>query len=260
MSKRGLWQDNVAAIRIWRVWALMGWLDVLQRYRRSTLGQFWLTISMMLAILALGFLYAHLFKTDTRTFIPFLGIGFVLWGLISTSINDGCGAFIANGALIRQIQLPFFFHVYRLMWRNTVIFMHNAVIIIGLLLYYEISPSFTTLMFIPGLLLLLMNLIWINLVLGMISARFRDVTMIIQNIIQVSFFITPINWKPEMLAERAYLNDFNPFFHALEVVRGPLLGSFPERSFYIMSFALIIGVTVTSLFYQRYQSRLAYWL
>jgi len=215
---------------------------------------------MMIAILALGFLYANLFKTDTRSFIPFLGIGFVIWGLISTSINDGCGAFIFNSALIRQIHLPFFFHIYRLLWRNVVIFLHNAVIIIGLLIYYEITPSLTTLMVMPGFVLLVMNLVWISLVLGMISARFRDVVMIVQNIVQVSFFITPINWKPEMLAERSYFNDFNPFFHALEVVRAPLLGQFPAKSFFVMLIALVFGLIVTSVFYRRFQARLAYWL
>ncbi|WP_246149434.1 hypothetical protein [Skermanella pratensis] len=51
---------------------MLGWLDIRQRYRRSVLGAFWLTISMGIMVMALGTLYASLFRMDTSDFIPFI--------------------------------------------------------------------------------------------------------------------------------------------------------------------------------------------
>ena len=255
-----MWDDIRLALENWPVWMMMGWLDIRQRYRRSALGQVWLTLSMLIAVLALGFLYGHLFKVNTHEFIPFLGIGFVLWGLISTAMNDGCTTFIHSAPMIRQVKLPLFFHVFRQLWRNFVIFLHNGIIIVGLMIYYSIAPTTHIFWALLGMVLLLLNLAWIGMLLGMLAARFRDVPLIIQNLVQVSFFVTPINWRPEMLGERAYLNDFNPFFHALEVVRAPLLGQTPVLSMCVMATSLVIGVVIASLFFRRFQSRVAYWL
>lgn len=260
MRNNSLSSDSLKALENWPVWTMMGWLDIRQRYRRSVLGQFWLTLSMLIAILALGFLYGHLFKVDTHEFIPYLGIGFVLWGMISSTVNEGCTTFINSAPMIRQVKLPLMFHVFRLLWRNVVIFAHNAIIIVGLMFYYEISPTLNIIWVMVGLILLVLNLSWISLLLGMLAARFRDVPLIVQNLIQVSFFITPINWKPEMLGQRAYLNEYNPFYHALEIVRAPLLGQAPILSMNVMAAMLLAGTFVTALFYRRFQSRLTYWL
>jgi ABC-type polysaccharide/polyol phosphate export permease len=260
MKNNMVWEDVALAWASRPVWLMMGWLDLRQRYRRSVIGQFWLTISMLIAVLALGFLYGHLFKVDTHEFIPFLGIGFVFWGLISTSLNEGCSTFINSAPMMRQVKLPLFFHVFRQLWRNSVIFAHNAIIIVGLMVYYAIIPTPNLLWMAVGMGLLLLNLAWISLLLGMLSARFRDVPLVVQNLVQVSFFVTPINWKPEMLGEMAYLNNYNPFFHALEVVRAPLLGHAPLLSIIVMCVFLLVGTVVTSLFYRRFQSRVTYWL
>src|SRR3978361_160020 len=67
--------DVVAGMRAWRLWTKMGWNDILQRYRRSLLGPFWLTASMAIMVIALGLLYAELFRTPIHDFLPFICVG-----------------------------------------------------------------------------------------------------------------------------------------------------------------------------------------
>jgi ABC-type polysaccharide/polyol phosphate export permease len=45
----------------WQLWSMLGWNDIHQRYRRSALGPFWITISMAIFIVLLGFIYSKLF-------------------------------------------------------------------------------------------------------------------------------------------------------------------------------------------------------
>src|ERR1700686_2821463 len=86
--------EVLGGFRAWRVWTILGWDDIRQRYRRSVIGPFWITLSMGIFILVLGVIYSRLFHTDLQTYLPYLTVGFVVWGFISASANDSCIAFI----------------------------------------------------------------------------------------------------------------------------------------------------------------------
>ncbi|WZB62546.1 hypothetical protein WJ970_03120 [Achromobacter xylosoxidans] len=60
--------------------ATLGWQDVRQRYRRSMLGPFWLTISMGVMIGTIGLVFGQIFKAPTEEYLPFLAVGLILWG------------------------------------------------------------------------------------------------------------------------------------------------------------------------------------
>ncbi len=72
--------DLKDGVRLWRLIWTLGVSDIKLRYRGSTLGPFWLTISMGVQVAAMGFLYADLFHTDIHTYLPYLTISIVLWG------------------------------------------------------------------------------------------------------------------------------------------------------------------------------------
>ena len=250
--------DGARAVYLWR---MLGWQDVRQRYRRSKLGPFWLTISMGVLVTTLGVLYAALFKIDVADYLPFVAIGFIVWGLISGLINDGCAAFIGAQSIIKQVNLPLSIHVYRVVWRNCINFAHNFVIFIVVALAFAIWPGWIGLLALPGLALICLNGVWVGLLLGLVSARFRDVPQIMASIVQVAFFLTPIIWKPELLPDRALIITLNPFFHSLELVRAPLLGQAPEPISWIETLGITaLGWLVTLLMYRRYRWRIVYWV
>ena len=95
-------QDIIGGACAFRLWGMLGWQDIRLRYRRSTFGPFWLTVSMGALVGGLGVLYAGLFKVDVADYLPFIAAGFVLWGLLSDQINEGCTVFIdAEGIISR---------------------------------------------------------------------------------------------------------------------------------------------------------------
>src|ERR1700722_420531 len=87
-------QEIVAGFRAWPVWVLMGWDDIRQRYRRSVIGPFWITLSMGAFILVLGVIYSRLFHVELHSYLPYLTVGYIVWGFISAAANDTCIAFI----------------------------------------------------------------------------------------------------------------------------------------------------------------------
>ena len=253
-------QDVVEGACAFRLWGMLGWQDIRQRYRRSTLGPFWLTISMGALVGGLGVLYAGLFRMDVADYLPFVAAGLIIWGLLSGLITEGCAAFIGAEGIIKQVNLPLSVHVYRVVWRNLIVFAHNVAIYVAAAVIFSIQPGWTGLLVLPGLALLCLNGVWMGLLFGLVSARFRDVPQIVASVVQVAFFLTPIIWKPELLPDRAFVLDLNPFFHLVELVRAPSLGQAPGLvSWFAAAGITLGGWLVTLLMYRRYRWRIAYW-
>ena len=241
---------------------LLGWQDIKQRYRRSMLGPLWLTISTAVMVIALGYVYAAIFRQSLNDYFPYLAAGLVIWSFISGTIVDGCQTFIASEGIIKQIRVPFFAHVMRVIWRNMIVLGHNAIIIVVVVvLFASAQDPFVLLMFIPGLALVVLSAAWVTLLIGMICARFRDVPQIIANVLQLMFFLTPIIWQPGVLPGRQRVIYWNPLYHFVEVIRAPLLGKMPAAETWLA----VIGVTalgwlLTLYFFTQFRRRIAYWL
>lgn len=254
--------DLVEGARVTHLWGRLGWQDIRRRYRRSTLGPFWITISMGMLVAVLGTLYGGLFKVEATNYVPYLTLGFVIWTLVNGLITDGCTAYVAASNIIQQARLPLSVHVYRVVWRNLIIFFHNAVIFVVVAIIFMVWPGWTGLLAIPGMVLLCVNGVWVGMLLGAFAARFRDIPPIVASIVRIAFFVTPIIWMPELLPNRAVLPmNLNPFFHVLEVVRAPLLGELPSAvSWLAMIGYTLVGGAATFVIYVRYRWRIAYWV
>lgn len=242
---------------------MLGWQDVKQRYRRSKIGPFWLTLSMGIMILALSIVFSSVTNVPSKDFIPYLAAGIIVWTFISTVLTEGCLAFINSEQLMKQLPIPYITHIYRVIWRNLIIMAHNFIIMPLLFLFFFRSLTVDVLLLIPGLFLIVINLVWITLMLAILCTRFRDLTQITSSLVQILFYITPIIWIPSMLSGRKNLifTTFNPFYHLIEVIRAPLLGvSVGYISWVYLVILAIVGWIMLIFLYGKYKNRIAYWL
>jgi ABC-type polysaccharide/polyol phosphate export permease len=264
ITKKGL---RLALDDLWdgffsfRIWGMMGWNDVRTRYRRSLLGPFWLTISTAVMVGCMGPLFAKLFNQDIGSYLGFLAIGFVVWQLISQSMTDGCNAFIVSDGFIKQIKLPLSVYVLRVVWKNIIIFGHNLVVIVVVFLFLPPAFSPAILLFPLAVATLAINAVWVSLTLGMLCARFRDIPQLVTNLVQVAFFLTPVMWQPRMLGRHVWTVDLNPFYHFVEIIRGPLLGAaFNWVSWTAVLVITLLGYGFTIALYSRCRARIAFWV
>ncbi|WGR90765.1 ABC transporter permease (plasmid) [Bradyrhizobium sp. ISRA443] len=257
---RGTVGDLREAVSRWPLWSRLAWQDVLLRYRRSIIGPFWLTLSMGFTVAALGGVYGDLFGIGLIDFLPYLTAGLLVWGLIQACISEGCQTFIEGEWIIRQMNVPLLMFPLRVVCRNLVIFAHNLVIYVAILLIFPVHVGWGVLAAIPGLFLLLLNAAWCATLLGMLSARFRDLPQIVASVLQVAFLATPVIWRSDLISHKAVVL-FNPFYYFLEILRGPLLGQAPPISTWIVVLVITTGgIIVTSLFYHLRRSRVPFWV
>ena len=265
MQRFGLvWSDLQEGAKLYRLVWTLACSDIKLRYRGSLIGPFWLTLSTAIQIGAMAFLYADLFNTDIHTYIPFLAVSLVLWGYLSSLTSDGCTCFSAYDTLIKGTRMPFIVHVVRSVIRNTIILLHNVVVIVAVFVLMGKPLTFYSLAAIPGFLLWLIDGVAISFLLGTICARFRDIPQSVAAIMQVAFFMTPIMWQATTLrghpgTESVVL--YNPFVYILDVVRNPLLNE-PLSALFVMKALVISGVLVlvSLVSFARFRGRISFWV
>jgi lipopolysaccharide transport system permease protein len=253
--------DLALGFRRWRLPVALAQLDIRNRYRGSVLGPMWLTLSTAVTFIALGFLYATLFKMDLHDYLPFLVVSLILWNVFAQLITEACASLTVAEGIIRQLPLPFTVHALRCLMRNAVIAAHNLPLILVVFVIFGVNPGWGALLAIPGMLLFVLNGFAAVMFLGMLCARFRDIGPIVGTVTQLAFFISPVIWKPELLLERQVWLVLNPVYDLMEVVRGPLLGQPPG----LLIWAAAVGITVVACglsfaFFVRFRGRIAFWV
>lgn len=262
------WDDLTRGFQQRELWLALGWQDIKQRYRRSVLGPLWITIATGVMAAALGLLYSQLFGIDVAVFLPHVAVGLIMWGFIAGCIKEGAEVFISNEGLIKQLPSALSVHVYRLVWRQFLFLLHNLVIWLVLLAIFRIPVGWEVLLAVPGLALLIINGVWVTMFFGIVATRFRDVAPLLESLVQLAFYMTPIVWTAQTLtdqggavAERAALAKLNPLYHYLEIVRGPMINVPVEASsWYIVLAMTVVGLGLALLAMRKWRFRVSYWV
>ena len=250
------------------LWLSLGWQDIKQRYRRSTLGPLWITIATGVMATALGLLYSILFQIPLAEFLPHVTVGLIMWGFISGCIKEGSEVFIANEGLIKQLPSALSVHVYRLVWKQLLFLLHNLVIWVVLMVVFPRHLGWEVLLAIPALALLVINGVWVSMFFGIVATRFRDLAPLLDSMVQLLFYMTPIVWTVNTIkdrggqaAERARIAELNPLFHYLEIIRAPMIGE-PVAAYHwwIVLGCTAAGMILALLVMRSYRARVAYWV
>jgi len=255
-------EEIVAALKAWRLWTLFGYNDIKMRYRRSTLGPFWASLSMGVQVLVTGFVMAFLFHMTLQRFLPYICIGMILWAVLTNIISEGATAFVSSSELILQIKRPVFVYLLQVVWRNIIFGAHTIVVFFVVAFLFGVFPGPTYPLVIPGLVLFLLNCVWAAGVVAILSTRFRDIPLIVSNAFMALFWLTPVVYQLDQMSGKVKtLISFNPLYHVLEVVRGPLLLSAPSAITWLVAAATaVVGWLFLILLFARTRKRIPFWL
>lgn len=255
--------DIVAAIRVPQIWWTLAKNDIASRYRRTVLGPWWIVLGSGLALLGMAVVWSTLFNMDLAHFFPYLSAGYVIWMFFSSVLTESCNSFLDGHAqaIQKNIDIPRFIHVLRLMARNSLLFLHALSIVVVSEAIFSVTPTAATLLAIPGFALAILTLTPLALVFGICGARFRDFGPAITAFMTIIFFVTPVMWQEGQLGRRAYLAAVNPFTHLLAIMRDPLLGTAPPLLAWLIVACLCVALWLTAIaMFARTRHRIVYWL
>jgi len=254
-------EDMRGGVKEWRLWGFLAWQEIKQRYRRSTLGPFWMSANMALQMATMGLLVGKLFGHTYGKFLPYVCAGFIVWNYIGGTIIQGANAFVSSQSYIQQMHRPFHSYILLSIWRGFITLWHDMIVFVGVLIIFAIPPTLNILWFFVALPVVTFSVSWIALLLATIAVRFRDVPPLLQNGMNVLFWLTPIIYYADQLGDKAYLLLFNPLTHVVILLRDPLLGTAPSLINWIVAIGFgTIGWGIAFLVFARFRSRIAYWL
>jgi ABC-type polysaccharide/polyol phosphate export permease len=253
--------DLLDAFASYHFWGYLAWHDIRIRYRHSRLGPLWITLSTAIFCITIAVVYSTIFKTAVTEMLPFVAIGSVVWSFISGVIGEMPNLFVANSAYLKNMRINPIVIQMRALCRELIALAHHLLIVIGIYLYFGIWPGWVGLLAIPGLILVLLNLLAVGITLSLVGARFRDVTPITQSFLLIAFFVTPIFWLPRMVPDDSWILMANPFYHFIDLVRSPLLGSTPSPvSWYGALVVLGVSSIIATVAYRIGRKRVAFWV
>jgi ABC-type polysaccharide/polyol phosphate export permease len=246
----------------WRLYQLIGSGDLRRRYARSRIGRLWVTLSTGLSISIMAFIWSALFKTTLSEMLPFMAVSMILWQFISGIVSDSVRIFTSNNHLLLNQRMVCSTLVLASVYRNIITFSYNLTIIPIVFVIYSVPIGLEILLVFPGLMLVIITSVWISYVLGALCARFRDLPNLINSVMQLAFYVTPVLWKPGFIGEnRKWVMQYNPFTYFLNIMRSPIMGEpFSIFDWGVAALIAFTGLLFSLIFIGKYRRQILYWI
>lgn len=239
-------------------WFSLVKMDLRTRYRGSFLGMGWSLLNPVVMTTILCSVVTTLFSQDPWTYAPFLFAGLTFWNYVLGVTQSGCHCFFQGESYIRQFPAPMAIYPLRTVLGSA---FHYCLALLMVILLATITRGGVKPAALLGLfpaLLLLMVMGWsVAVLLGLLNVRFRDTSHIMDIVLQVLFYTTPVLYPPAMLEGRRLgaLMMFNPLMPFLRMLRDPILeGQLPPASVYasaVLIVSLFASAAIAALHYQE---------
>jgi len=256
---RVVW-DVGQIVRNFRFWFFLAWLEVRQQYRRSSLGPFWITLTTAAYVASLVIVFGILFKIRSDDYAPWVTLGVITWNMIVACMGDAGLILISKKQLLSQRQISHNGLVLVSVLKAFFVFLHQIPIFLGVMLYFNLTPTIYTSAILLTLPLLVLVLHPLALIIAYLSARLRDIPPLVTAVLTPLFFVTPIMWAPSQLADKAWIADLNPFAAMIGIIREPLLGRPVPSEMLLLVLGTGLALWLVAFAMQiRFRRRIMYW-
>src|SRR5690606_23174338 len=141
-----------------------------------------------------GWFFGTLQKIDPVEFIPHLGIGYVVFRLVTVAISESTTACAAHASFIMDGRTRLTDYVLRVVAKALFYFV-LAIPVVAVALFMSGAVSWAGVaLSVPALVLVLVNIAWIGIVVAVTGARFPDVSQLVGSALMFGFLFTPIIW------------------------------------------------------------------
>ena len=261
--RRGLFDLDIESV--WQFRELLFVLmmrDIQVLYRQAAFGVAWAIIQPVFAVAIFTIVFGHFAKISTNgiPYAVFAFAGVLPWTYFSEAFRRSATGLVTDAELVRKVYFPRLIIPLTGVISPIVEFGIGFVILLVLMLWYGIMPSWHLLAVIPlivlsGLLALAMGL-W----LGPLNVRFRDIKHTLPFIIQVWMYASPIVYPLSMVPkEWQWAYSLNPMVGVIEGFRWAVFGA---GELHVMSLGIslvLIGILLAGglMFFKRMEQSFA---
>jgi lipopolysaccharide transport system permease protein len=228
--------------------------DVKVRYKQTALGAAWAVIQPFFMMVVFSLFFGRLAKvpSDGVPYPIFTFCALLPWQLFAHALTESSNSLVANERLITKVYFPRLVVPIAAVLGGLVDFAVAFVILLVMMLYYGIAPTWAIVTLPAFVLLAILTALGVGLWLSALNVQYRDVRYTINFLIQFWLFATPVAYPSSIVPARwRALYGLNPMAGVVEGFRWALLGKQPPGAMLAVSVAVVIAILIGGLFYFR---------
>ena len=229
-----------------RIWLHLGWRDLKIRYATTKIGPWWSAANLFATIMGGSLAVGLLSGKGALSQAPRLAVGLSIWTLISAALVEATSLYEDDKSLLLNTTITEKSLVYRLIWRNFIIFAHNALVVIFVFVISGNYFPFEIVYLVPIALLTSVALLYPIVLFAQSVYWMPDLRAILPPFIQFCFFLTPVLWEPPTSGPGKLLLELNPAAWFLHFSQGIILHNSIYWS-YLARMLIFAGISILGL-------------
>ena len=193
-----------------RIWSHLGWRDLKIRYAATKIGPWWSAANLFATIMGGSLAVGLLSGKGALDQAPRLAIGLSIWTFISASLVEATSLSEDDKSMLLNTTITESAFIYRLIWRNFIIFVHNFLVVVLIFMVSGDMLPFSTLYLLPISALTSVALLYPVVLFAQSVYWLPDLRAILPPFIQFCFFLTPVLWEPPTSGAGKLLLELNP--------------------------------------------------
>ena len=195
--------------------------EVTLRYKRTYLGFLWSLLNPLLTGVVLFIAFNIFMRFEVENFALFIMAALFPWTWFAASMTMSANTLISNVSLIKKVIFPKHFLLLSTIIAQLVNFIFSLPVLIGLTLFYGSAPSLNWLIGIPVLVVVQFAIIYgLSLLISIANAFFRDLEYLVNVLISLLFWMTPVIYPLEAVPEQfRLLLILNPVTYLIQAWR-----------------------------------------
>ena len=255
LNLRELWQyRELLYILIWR--------DIKVRYKQTAIGAAWAVIQPFLTMVVFSLIFGRLAKIPSEGLpYPIFAYSALLpWQFFAKALTEASTSLVVNERVITKVYFPRLLVPTAVVLAGLLDFGIAFLILLGMMVFYGITPSWFIL-FVPLFLLLaIITALGVSFWLSALDVEYRDVRYTLPFLTQLWFFATPVVY-PSTIVPPSWraLYGLNPMVGVIEGFRWALLGSAPPDPRMLLVSSLLASLLFMSglIYFRRMERTLA---
>jgi lipopolysaccharide transport system permease protein len=238
----------------------MTWRDLKVRYKQTLLGASWAVLQPFLTMVVFSIFFGGLAKvpSDNVPYPIFSFTALVPWTLFTKALLDASKSLVSSSHIITKIYFPRIILPLATILAGIVDFLIAFIVLIGMMFFYQITPTSNIWTLPLFLLLSLVTALGVGLWLSALNVLYRDINYATHFITQFWMFVTPIAYSSTMIPDKWKLvYSLNPMAGVVNGFRWALLGigEGPGADL-IVSVVVAIIILISGLFFFKRTERL----
>jgi len=224
------WQFvNFKELREYRdLFFFLVWRAIKVMYAQTILGFSWAIIQPLIQIVIFTIVFGRVAKvpTDGTPYILFSTIAIIPWTFMSQAMTQSSQSLLQGQSMLGKIYFPRLLFPITPVLARLVDFSISLVILIVVIIYYHIFPTWN-LLFLPLFLLMMVAIpTGIGMWLSALAIRFRDIKHAMPFVVRMLIYSAPIVYSASSIPERyRVIYSFNPIVGVIEGFRACFLGT-----------------------------------